>query len=320
MHPGKSCDSQVRRSLIFGAALALALGVAPAARAQQLEPRAYANLPVGLNFLIAGYAYSRGDVLFDPSVPVSDANAKVNTVLLGYVRSLDFWGNSGSVGLVLPYAGLSASGQISTSGLSEPQSASVTRSGFGDPVMRLAVNLYGAPALPMERFREYRQDTIVGASLVVSAPWGQYDGSKLVNIGTNRWSFRPELGVSQALGPWILEGSLGVTFFTVNDDFFGGHTRKEDPLYAAQAHVIYSFNPRLWGSLSATYYAGGRTSVDGTLNNDLQQNSRLGATLARSLDQRNSVKLYFSSGATARAGTNFQTYGLAWQHLWGAGL
>jgi hypothetical protein len=305
----------------LSAVIALTLALAGiAARAQQLEPRAYANLPVGLNFLIAGYAYSRGDVLFDPSVPVSDANAKVNTVLLGYVRSLDFWGNSGSIGLVLPYAELSASGQITTSGETEPQAASVTRSGFGDPVMRLAVNLYGAPALPMERFREYRQDTIVGASLVVSAPWGKYDGSKLVNIGTNRWSFRPELGVSQALGPWILEGSFGVTFFSDNTDFFGGHTRKQDPLYAAQAHAIYAFDPKLWASLDVTYYAGGRTSVDGVLNNDLQQNSRWGATLARSLDLRNALKFYFSSGMVARTGTKFQTVGLAWQHLWGAGL
>lgn len=302
------------------AALALALAVAAPARAQSLEPRAYANLPVGLNFLLAGYAYSQGDVLLDPSLPVTDAHARVNTLLLGYVRSLDFWGNSGSIGLVLPYAELSASGQITTSGQSEPQSASVTRTGFGDPVLRLAVNLYGAPALPMERFREYRQDTIVGASLLVTAPWGRYDGSKLVNVGTNRWSFRPEVGVSQALGSWILEGVLGVTFFTDNDDFFGGHTRTQDPLYAAQAHVIYTFNPRLWASLSSTYYAGGRTSVDGALNNDLQQNSRWGATLSRSLDPRNSLKLSYSSGATARTGTKFQTVGITWQYLFGAGI
>jgi hypothetical protein len=301
------------------AALTLALACVPA-RAQQLEPRAYANLPIGLNFLVAGYAYSRGDVLFDPSVPVTDASARVNVLLLGYVRSLDFWGNSGSIGLVLPYAGISASGQITTSGQAEPQATSVTRDGFGDPVLRLAVNLYGAPALPAERFRDYRQDTIVGTSLVVSAPWGRYDASKLVNIGTNRWSFKPEVGVSQALGAWILEGAFGVTFFTDNDDFFGGHTRKQDPLYAAQAHVIYYFDPGLWGAVDLTYYAGGRTSVDGSVNDDLQQNSRWGATLGKSLDPRNALKLYFSSGVVARTGTSFQTAGVTWQHLWGGGL
>jgi hypothetical protein len=302
------------------AAAVLALAFAGSVCSQQLEPRAYANLPIGLNFLLAGYAHSQGDVLADPSVPVSDANAKVDALVLGYVRSLDVWGKSASVGLVLPYGQISASGQISTSGQTAPQSARVTRSGFGDPALRLAVNLHGAPALTPEQFRAYSQDTIVGASLVVTAPWGQYDGSKLVNIGTNRWSFKPEVGVSQALGPWILEGAFGVTFFTDNTDFFGGHTSKQDPLYAAQAHVIYYFNPGLWGALDLTYYAGGRTSVDGALNNDLQQNSRWGATMGKSLDARNSLKAYLSSGVTARTGTKFTTAGIAWQHLWGAGL
>jgi len=298
------------------APILLAVGVMSAwgAIAQQLEPRAYSNLPVGLNFLLAGCAYSQGDVLLDPSLPVANASAKVNSLVLGYLRSLDFRGNSGSIALVLPYAGVSASGDL------EGQTSSVTRSGLADPLLRLAVNLYGAPALSAEQFRAYRQDTIAGASLTVTAPAGQYDETKLVNVGTNRWSFKPEVGASQALGPWILEGSFGVTYFTDNDDFFGGHRRKQSPLYAAQAHLIYSFNPGLWAALDATYYAGGRTSVDGALNNDLQQNWRWGGTLSKSVDPRNSVKLYFSSGATARTGTNFQTVGIGWQHLWGAGV
>jgi hypothetical protein len=298
------------------APILLAVGVMSAwgAIAQQLEPRAYSNLPVGLNFLLAGCAYSQGDVLLDPSLPVANASAKVNSLVLGYLRSLDFRGNSGSIALVLPYAGVSASGDL------EGQTSSVTRSGLADPLLRLAVNLYGAPALSAEQFRAYRQDIIAGASLAVTAPAGQYDGTKLVNVGTNRWSFKPEVGASQALGPWILEGSFGVTYFTDNGDFFGGHRRKQSPLYAAQAHLIYSFNPGLWAALDATYYAGGRTSVDGALNNDLQQNWRWGGTLSKSVDPRNSVKLYFSSGATARTGTNFQTVGIGWQHLWGAGV
>jgi hypothetical protein len=280
------------------------------ALAQQLEPRAYTNVPVGFNFLLVGYTHSQGDVLFDPSVPIENASAKIDSLLLGYSRGVDFWGKSGSIAVLAPYARVNASGDIGE------QSTSVTRDGWGDPMLRLAVNLYGAPALRPEEFRGYQQDTIVGASLVVSAPWGEYDSSKLVNIGTNRWSFRPELGVSKALGPWIVEGMFSVTFFTENDDFFGGHTRKQDPLYAAQAHVIYTINPTLWGALDATYYAGGRTSVDGVLNNDLQQNSRWGGTLAQSLDAHNSIKLYFSTGATARTGSKFDTIGAAWQYRW----
>jgi hypothetical protein len=296
------------------AAAALALGVLPGARAQQMEPRSYSNAPVGLNFLIAAYGYSSGDVLLDPSIPIANANAKVNSVTLGYSRILDFWGKSGSLAVVLPYALVSASGDV------EGQAASVDRSGYADLGMRLSVNLYGAPALSLQEFHDYRQDTIVGVSLLVTAPTGRYDPTKLVNIGTNRWSFKPEVGVSKALGSWTLEGALGVTFFTDNDQFLGNNLRRQDQLYALQAHAIYTFNPGLWGALDATHYAGGRTSVNGSANADRQQNSRWGATLAQSLNRRNSIKLYFSSGASARAGTDFRAVGFAWQYRWGAGL
>jgi hypothetical protein len=187
--------------------------------------------------------------------------------------------------------------------------------------MRLAVNLYGAPALSAQEFRDYHQDTIVGVSLSVTAPTGRYYSDKLINIGTNRWSFKPEVGVSKALGPWTLEGALGVTFYTDNDEFFPGNgVRQQDPLYALQAHAIYNFNPRLWGALDWTYYAGGRTSVNGAPNQDFQSNARWGATLAQSLDARNSIKLYLNAGVYARTGTDFTTVGVAWQYRWGAGL
>jgi len=268
-----------------------------------------------LNFLIAGYQYSWGDVLVDPSLPIKNADAKVNTLVLGYSRVLDFWGQSGTLAVLVPYAFLSANGQV------EGQAESINRTGFGDVGLRLSVNLLGAPSLSLEEFRDYQQDTIVGASLTVTGPTGQYDGTKLVNIGTNRWTFKPELGVSKALGRWILEGDAAVTFYTDNDQFFpGNNVRQQDPLYALQAHVIYTFNPKLWGALDGTYYFGGRTSVNGNVNEDLQSNTRWGATLAQAFDIHNSIKLYFSSGVVARTGTNFTTVGVAWQYRWGAGL
>ena len=299
---------------IAGAMLALSV-LASSAHGQSMEPRAYANAPVGLNFLIAGYVYQWGDVLLDPSLPVQNLNAKVNTAVLGYSRVLDFWGESGTLALVLPYAWVSATGDVLE------QSRSVDRSGIGDLALRLSVNLYGAPALSLPEFRDYAQDIIVGVSFLVTAPTGHYDSTKLVNIGTNRWSFKPEVGVSKAVGSWTLEAAAGVTFFTDNDQFLGTNVRRQDPLYAAQAHAIYNFSPKLWLGLDGTYYAGGRTSVNGDLNNDLQHNSRWGATLARSLDNRNSIKLYFSSGVVAaRTGTDFKVVGVAWQYRWGAGL
>jgi len=305
----------LRIALLTGLFPALSSLAPTTAKAQQMDPRSYANVPVDLNFLLVGYAYSWGDVVFDPSVPVANADAKVNAVYFGYIRTLDFWGQSGTLGLVVPYA--SASGQ----GTVEGQANSIVRSGYGDAALRLSVNLYGAPALSLSEFRDYRQDLIIGASLLMTAPTGRYYEDKVVNIGTNRWSFKPEVGVSKGLGKWILEGAMGVTFYTDNDEFFPGNSvRQQEPLYAAQAHVIYNFSPALWASLDMTYYVGGTTTVNDVPKADLQQNARWGATISQALNQNNSIKFYFGTGAIVRAGTKFNTAGIAWQYRWGGGL
>ena len=165
-----------------------------------------------------------------------------------------------------------------------------------------------------------QQDLIVGVSLQVSVPTGQYDPSKLVNIGTNRWSFKPEVGVSKAVGPWTLEFSAAVTLYTDNTDFLGGNTRSQDPVYSMRGHAIYGFPSGIWASLDATYFTGGRTTINGARGNDLQQNWRVGGTLAFPVDARNSIKLYASSGVSARTGNDFDLAGIAWQYRWGGGL
>src|SRR3954452_5781139 len=171
--------------------------------AQSLEPRAYANAPVGLNFLIVGYAYSTGGVAFDPSVPLENGRARVHAVPLAYVRSLDVFGNAGSIGLVLPFADLSGSAALD--GVERERQST----GMADPAMRLAVNFYGAPAMSMEQFRGYRQDLIVGAGLVVTAPLDKYESDRVAKLGANRWSVKPELGVSKELEVWTVELSTG---------------------------------------------------------------------------------------------------------------
>jgi hypothetical protein len=284
------------------------------ASAQSLEPRAYANAPVGLNFLVLGYAYQEGDVLFDPSVPLKDASVEIHYSVLGYVRSLDVWGKSGKIDMIIPYAWLSGKAKV----VEEERSRRV--SGLADPSLRFSVNLYGAPALSLEDFKSYRQDTILGVSLQVTMPLGQYDSDKLVNIGTNRWSFKPEVGISHALGRWTLEGSAGVTFYTKNHDFFGGQTREQDPIYSLQGHLIYNFPRGIWAALNATYYTGGRTTIGGVEGNDLQKNWRFGATLALPLSLHHSVKLYASTGVSTRTGDEFNLVGIAWQYRWGGGL
>jgi len=297
------------------AALLIATGLVAAitAEAQQLEPRAYSNTPVGMNFLILGYGFTTGDVSLDTSLPVEDAKFTVHSAFLAYARALDVGGRSGKLDLVLPYAWLSGSTKIA----GRPVSTEV--SGLGDPQVRFSYLFYGAPALTLDAFDDYTPDLIIGGSLAVTAPLGQYDSGRLVNIGTNRWSFKPEIGISKTFGPVTLELEPSATFYTDNESFFGGRRVQRDPLYAVQGHVIYHTRHGLWAALDATYYGGGRSTVDGVPGQSLQD-VRVGGTLAIPVDRHNSIKISASTGAYARVGGNFTTAAIAWQFRWGGGL
>jgi hypothetical protein len=300
-------------SLLVPAACVLGAS-ASIARAQSIEPRAYSNAPVGVNFLIAGPYYTRGGLSFNTSLPLTDPNLNTSNAVVGYARTLDLWGKSGKFDVIVPYTWLSGSATY--------QGDAIEREvdGFADPLFRLSMNFYGAPALTLPEFNAYEQDLIVGASLQVSVPAGQYDSTKLVNIGTNRWSFKPELGVSKALSDLTLEFKAGVTLFTTNDDFYNGNRRSQDPLYSIGAHAIYNFRSGIWASVDATYFAGGRSTLNGALQNDLQRNWRVGGTLSFPVDVRNSIKLYASSGVSARTGNSYDLIGIVWQYRWGGGL
>ncbi|HEY5867773.1 MAG TPA: transporter [Candidatus Tectomicrobia bacterium] len=297
---------------IVGLLLLASLGAG--AYAQDLEPRAYVNTPVGLNFLLAGYGYAAGGVATDPSLPLQNAHLQVHSALLAYARSLDVWGTSGKIDVVVPYAWLSGTADFE----GQPREREV--SGFADPRFRFSVNLYGAPALSLPEFTSYKQDLIIGASLQVSAPLGQYDADKLVNIGTNRWFVKPELGISKAWGPLTLELTTGVTLYTDNHDFLGGKTREQAPIYSVQGHVSYTVRAGIWVAVDGTYYTGGRTTVDGVEGNDLQKNSRLGVTGSLPVNRHTSVKLYGSTGVSTRTGSNFNAGGIILQYRWGGGL
>jgi len=288
--------------------------IAACAQAQELEPRSYSNAPVGLNFLVAGYAHSSGGLSTDPSLPIRDAELKVQSYVLGYARTLDLWGRSARVEFLIPYAQLSGSAQVA----GEPRERDV--SGFGDPRLRFAVNLQGAPALSLREFASYRQDLIVGASVTVSAPGGQYDPSRAINIATNRWSIKPEIGISKVFGLFTLELASGVAFFSSNDDYFGGKTFERDPIYSTQAHLSYSFGGGIWAAVDWTHYRGGRDKVNGVPGNGELSNSRAGVTLSLPLDRYDSIKLHASSGISTRTGTSFDSIGVAWQRRWGTGL
>ena len=302
------------RPLLCAIAIVVApIMIAAGAKAQDAEPRLYSNTPVGLNFLIAGYLYSQGKIAFDPTLPIIDAKFQSHTGALAYVRSFDLLGQSAKFDVILPHTSFSAHSLVSN----QPHERATT--GFGDPRVRVSMNLFGAPALFAKDFTKYEQDLIVGISLQVSAPLGQYDNSKLLNLGNNRWSFRPELGVSKSWGPWTLEIAPSVTFFTENPDFFSGKHFAQAPLYLVRSSIIYDFASGAWISLDGSYFTGLRTTTNGIKGDNEQENVRVGMTLALPLDRQNSIKLNASTGVYTRTGTEFSVFGVAWQYRWGTG-
>ena len=297
------------------AALAV-LGMASSSvGATDMDPRSYSNIPTNLNFLIAGYANTKGNVAFSPALPIENAKLETHSAIFAYARSLDLWGKSGKVDVILPAAWLSGTAEV------EGEQRSRSANGLTDSFVRLYVNLYGAPALSMKEFADYKQDTIVGVSLAVGAPTGQYNPEKLVNIGTNRWFIKPEIGISKAWTPALTtEFAAGMYNFTDNNQPFHGGTLTQKPIYNMQGHLIYNFGKGIWLAADANYYTGGRTSMDGNVSDNMQQNWRVGGTLSFPISKQMSIKLNGSTGVYSRTGSSYDIISVAWQYRWGEGL
>ncbi len=277
---------------------------------QELEPRAYSPAPVGTNFIGLTYAWLGGQVLVDPSLPISDVHARINSASIGYVHVFNLAGHAASVGLLAPFI----SGSISGNVFDAPNQ--VHRAGLGDLRLRLSVDLLGGPALTPEEFAGRTPDTVVGTSLTIIAPTGQYEPAHLVNLGSNRWAFKPEVGVSQPLGNWFAEATAGVWFFTDNTSFLGNRRRSQAPLGVLQLHGGYTFRPGLWLAADAGFYTGGATSVNGAINDDAQKNARYGLTLSLPIRRDWSAKLAVSNGFMVRAGGNYKSVSLTLQYRW----
>ncbi len=294
-----------------GLLAALLVAAAVPAAAQNLDPRSFVNTPVGINFLTVAYGYSTGNVLFDASVALENADLTIQGPTAGYARALDLQGLSGKFDAAVGWA--------CADGTADFNGVPVSRQACGptDPTAHLSVNFIGAPALTRRQYPTYKQNILVGAGLRVTAPLGQYDPSKLVNIGTNRWSVKTDVGLSKAAGRLTLEFLASATFFTTNNDFLDGQSQSQAPLYSGQVNAIYTFRSGIWGGVGGLLYGGGATRVNGGPARARQENTRVGATLVFPVGRSNSFKAYWSSGVTTRTGSDFDTFVVSWVHLWG---
>jgi hypothetical protein len=290
--------------------LALMATFPSVASAQEMEPRAYSRAPVGTQYVVVSYAYQSGDVLTDSALPLRDVSVRLNSALLAYGRTFGLAGRQANVGLFVPYI----LGRVRGTVFEEQRE--VTRSGLGDMRIRFSTNLIGGPALSPQEFAAFKPRALLGVSLTVIAPTGQYDPHRLITLGSNRWSFKPEVGVSKPFGPWTLELAGGAWLFTPNNNFFGGSRREQKPLASLQGHLIYTLRPRMWLAVDGTYYNGGRTIVNKIINSDQQNNSRFGATISYPLSRKQSLKVAWAKGLIARFGGNLNTVAVGWQFTW----
>jgi Putative MetA-pathway of phenol degradation len=317
--PGLPAAAPRLRPTLVAATLSCAIvSAAPPVRGQDLAPRAYLITPLRSSAVTVTYSYNDGNLEFEGTVPITDATGKVSVPSVAYYHSLALLGRSANVVVALPYGVGTFSGTVLGEG------RSIYRSGLFDSVLRVSVNLVGGPAMSLAEFRKWRQKTLLGLSLKVTAPTGQYDPTKLINLGANRWAFKPELGLSQRWGHCVLDGYASVWFFTENPEFFsrnayfpGTQSQTEDPIAAVETHLSYDARPGVWVSLDGNFWYGGRTSLDGVENPaTLQRTSRVGVTASFRLNRHQSLKVSYSQGAYVQFGGDYKIASLAWQYSW----
>jgi hypothetical protein len=290
--------------------LLLSAVIASNAAAQEMEPRAYSPAPTGAQFVLLTYGYQSGDVLLDSSLPLKDVSIKFNVASVGYGRTFNLAGRQANVAVLFPYLWGTAQGTVFEDQIK------VRRSGGGDLRVRFSTLLKGGEALGPREFVQRKPATIIGASVSIIVPTGQYDPARLVNPGSNRWAFKPEVGISKPVGRWTFEMMGGAWLFSANNNFLGTSRREQKSMASFQGGVIYTLRPRMWLSGNATFYSGGSTVVNGTANNDRQKNTRVGATFSYPLNQRQSLKVVWAKGVTTRIGGNLNTVVVAWQYAW----
>lgn len=276
---------------------------------QDLEPRAYANVPKGINVLALGYGFNKGNVLTDPSLPIKDF--KINTQILGvnYIHSFSLATRLARVQVSLPLADMQ--GKLMQNG----EQITGSRTGFADMRIRLGVNLTGSPALDPKNFRQYQQKAIIGVSLVTSVPIGRYYEDKKINLGSNRWAFKPEIGISRRFLHVYAEAYFGTWFYTNNAEYLTNKVLKQKPTVTFQAHASYYFINQMWVGVNTNWYKVGAITIDEVSSENSLDDWRLGATFSAPLSKSQSLRLQYHTGLLANLGMNYDSLTLAYQYV-----
>jgi hypothetical protein len=276
-----------------------------------LAPRLLSPVPVGVNFGAVGYVNSSGNVLLDEALPLEDTQAQLHSIFASYVRSIDLFGLSGRISASVPMANGKWTAEL------DGRDTTTVRNGVGDPVVGLGIALVGAPAMRAADFATYRPRLVVGTSVLVRVPIGQYDSARFFNVGTNRWQAIVGVGAGLHTGRWEFELHVRGWFNATNDDFFGGNRLSQRPLVGFQLHGAYAFKRGLWAALSVGQSFGGATVTNGVEQDNSQQNNRIGATIGVPIHRAWGLKAAYTVGVATRFGGDFDVATIGVTYFWG---
>ncbi|MGI9474533.1 MAG: transporter [Rubripirellula sp.] len=282
---------------------------------QQLEPRRWSHLPIGSNFGGTGYAYSGADIAFDPVLKLDDVTMELHTLPIKYIRCFELAGKTARIDWIQTYQ------KATWKGLLDGSPASTSRSGWSDMALRLAVNVIGAPPLRGEEYAAYRaetsRETIVGLALLMQFPTGHYKKDKLLNIGTNRFTFRPQFGAVQRWEKWSTELTGSAWIHTDNEEFFNGNVLEQDPLFTLQGHLDYTFRPGLWAGTGLGYGTGNRSTINSVDKDDRRENLAWVASVGYPFSPRCGIKFsYIGIASLVNVGADIHTGLVAVSALW----
>jgi hypothetical protein len=294
--------------------LAVIACLLPSLRAQELAPRAYLATPLRSNAVVLTYSFFNGDLQLNGTVPVNNAKGAYSVPVLSYYHTFGLFGRSSNITGSIPYAVGTFQADLSSG------QVQVYRSGLADSEYRLSVNVFGAPAMHVRDFIRWKQKTLLGISLTVAAPTGQYDSTKAVNWGSNRWSIKPELGYSRRRGNWVVDAYTGVWFYSTNQHSFSlpnSVPQSEAPVESVETHLSYDLKPRLWISVDGNCWFGGVSTLNGIANPGTRQtSSRIGVTASMPLGKHQSAKVSYSDDAVSSFGAKYQNLSVALQYSW----
>ena len=301
----------MNKRLFFPCLILAVLHVPDRACGQFNAPRAYENTPAGTNQLELGYTYAHADASLDTSLVIVGASFDTNQGIIDYTRYFGFFHRLMWVEAGVPIAGLS--GSISGTNIQ----GSIT--GAGDSSYAFGILLKGGPALSVEQFEHSQPTTTLGLSLTMSAPTGSYQANKILNLGSDRWSFKPELAWSHPFGheqKWEFDAYANASFYTGNTSYHGKEVLRQGPLPGIEGHVSYSFTSNLWASFDTRYSFRGTTSVDGVSQDNAQQNFSLGTEMNISLNPRNTLILEFGKALVHNNGPAVVAFSVRYDYTW----